>query len=135
MAQIGYDAQSDLENTADSVFCAHGAGFIVPWDQVFSYMHLPPVLGQDKSGEEWYPGQWLPDAANFHAKTGRKKPGSARKRLTESLTGHTMLIRKTKMPAQRTAIKEAHHRKQSRFCFRRWEAEGCRRGISAGGRL
>lgn len=42
VAQIGYDAQSDLENTADSVFCAHGAGFIVPWDQVFSYMHLPP---------------------------------------------------------------------------------------------
>lgn len=107
VAQIGYDAQSDLENTADSVFCAHGAGFIVPWDQVFSYMHLPPVPGQDKSGEEWYPGQWLPDAANFHAKTGRKKPGSARKRLTESLTGHTMLIRKTKMPAQRTAIKRS----------------------------
>ena len=73
VAQIGYDAQSDLENTADSVFCAHGAGFIVPWDQVFSYMHLPPVLGQDKSGEEWYPGQWLPDAANFHAKTGEKE--------------------------------------------------------------
>lgn len=95
------------ENTADSVFCAHGAGFIVPWDQVFSYMHLPPVPGQDKSGEEWYPGQWLPDAANFHAKTGRKKPGSARKRLTESLTGHTMLIRKIKEPAQRTAIKRS----------------------------
>ena len=73
VAQIGYDAQSDLENTADSVFCAHGAGFIVPWDQVFSYMHLPSVLGQDKSGEEWYPGQWLPDAANFHAKTGEKE--------------------------------------------------------------
>ena len=73
VAQIGYDAQSDLENTADSVFCAHGAGFIVPWDQVFSYMHLPPVLGQDKSGEEWYPGQWLPDAANFHAKTGEEE--------------------------------------------------------------
>ena len=73
VAQIGYDAQSDLENTADSVFCAHGAGFIVPWDQVFSYMHLPPVPGQDKSGEEWYPGQWLPDAANFHAKTGEEE--------------------------------------------------------------
>ena len=40
---------------------------------VFSYMHLPPVLGQDKSGEEWYPGQWLPDAANFHAKTGEEE--------------------------------------------------------------
>ena len=37
---IGYDADSDLENTADSVFCAHGAGFAVRWDQVKGYMHL-----------------------------------------------------------------------------------------------
>ena len=73
VAQTGYDPERDLSHPADSVFCAHGAGFIVPWDQVFSYMHLPPVLGQDKSGEEWYPGQWLPDAANFHAKTGEEE--------------------------------------------------------------
>ena len=37
---IGYDAERDLQNTADSVFCAHGAGFIVKWDQVEEYMHL-----------------------------------------------------------------------------------------------
>lgn len=36
-----YDPQADLENTPDSVFCAYGAGFTVPWDQVESYMHLP----------------------------------------------------------------------------------------------
>ena len=36
----GYDAERDLANTADSVFCAHGAGFIVKWDQVEDYMHL-----------------------------------------------------------------------------------------------
>ena len=38
--RIGYDAERDLQNTADSVFCAHGAGFIVKWDQVEEYMHL-----------------------------------------------------------------------------------------------
>ena len=42
--QIGYDADSDLENAADSVFCTHGAGFLVRWDEVPKYMHLPPSL-------------------------------------------------------------------------------------------
>lgn len=39
--RIGYDAESDLDNTASSVFCFRGAGFTVPWDEVPSYMHLP----------------------------------------------------------------------------------------------
>ena len=37
---MGYDPESDLENTPDSVFCAHGAGFTVKWHQVKEYMHL-----------------------------------------------------------------------------------------------
>lgn len=37
---IGYSADADLENSADSVFCAHGAGFVVPWNEVKDYMHL-----------------------------------------------------------------------------------------------
>ena len=39
-----YDPEADLENTPDSVFCAHGAGFNVKWDQVPEYMHLSSVL-------------------------------------------------------------------------------------------
>lgn len=35
-----YDAEADLENTADSVFCSHGAGFVVPWYEVEDYAHL-----------------------------------------------------------------------------------------------
>ena len=42
--KAGYDPQADLENSPDSIFCAHGAGFPVPWDQVPRYMHLPSVL-------------------------------------------------------------------------------------------
>lgn len=38
--EIGYDASADLEYTADSVFCGHGAGFVVPWDQVYDHMHI-----------------------------------------------------------------------------------------------
>ena len=40
VAEIGYDSESDLENPTGSVFCAYGAGFIVPWYQVEEYMHL-----------------------------------------------------------------------------------------------
>ena len=43
-AELGYDAESDTENPADSVFCAHGAGYNVRWDQVPEYMHLDSCL-------------------------------------------------------------------------------------------
>ncbi|MBQ7046811.1 MAG: NYN domain-containing protein, partial [Oscillospiraceae bacterium] len=42
--QIGYDCDSDVENTADSVFCSHGAGFVVKWNEVEEHMHLESVL-------------------------------------------------------------------------------------------
>ena len=38
---LGYDAEVDLDNTPSSVFCSHGAGFAVPWEEVPDYMHLP----------------------------------------------------------------------------------------------
>ena len=40
IAAAGYDPEADLANTPDSVFCAHGAGFNVKWNQVPEYMHL-----------------------------------------------------------------------------------------------
>lgn len=49
---IGYEPERDLENTADSVFCAHGAGFVVPYEQVKDYMHLESVLSADKETKE-----------------------------------------------------------------------------------
>lgn len=48
IAAIGYDCDGDRENSADSVFCSHGAGFIVPWDKVCEHMHLPSCL-EEKS--------------------------------------------------------------------------------------
>jgi len=43
-----YDPEADLENTPDSVFCAHGAGFTVKWHQVKDYMHLDSGLKEQK---------------------------------------------------------------------------------------
>ncbi|MBE6552036.1 MAG: GTP-binding protein [Ruminococcaceae bacterium] len=47
-----YDPVSDVANTADSVFCSHGAGFIVPWDKVTEYMHLEASLKPDKTEDD-----------------------------------------------------------------------------------
>lgn len=38
--EIGYRVDEDTENTADSVFCSHGAGYLVPWDQVDDHVHI-----------------------------------------------------------------------------------------------
>lgn len=43
---IGYDSETDLENPTSSVFCAHGAGFIVPWNEVYDYMHVESPLNR-----------------------------------------------------------------------------------------
>lgn len=40
-AEIGYEPERDTENPAGSVFCSHGAGFPVPWQEADRYMHLP----------------------------------------------------------------------------------------------
>ncbi len=42
--QAGYDFDLDLQDPAGSVFCSHGAGFTVPWDQVKQYMHVASPL-------------------------------------------------------------------------------------------
>lgn len=47
---MGYYPEADIENTADSVFCSHGAGFVVPWNEVINYMHLP-YFGDTKEEE------------------------------------------------------------------------------------
>jgi len=40
IAEIGYDCDADVDNTADSVFCSHGAGVLVKWDEAPSRMHV-----------------------------------------------------------------------------------------------
>ena len=49
---VGYEPEHDLDNPADSVFCAHGAGFVVPWEQVRSHMHVDSGWGKTAKTEE-----------------------------------------------------------------------------------
>ena len=49
--QIGYDSERDIDNPTGSVFCAHGAGFLVKWDEVPEYMHIKEDFLSEGSDE------------------------------------------------------------------------------------
>lgn len=60
VAEAAYSPEADLENTPDSVFCAHGAGFVVPWDKVPEYMHLEGISDEtDPEAEAEAPPQLI----------------------------------------------------------------------------
>ncbi len=46
IAAVGYQPEQDTDNPSSSVFCSHGAGFIVPWNQVSDYMHVESVFSK-----------------------------------------------------------------------------------------
>jgi predicted RNA-binding protein with PIN domain len=85
MEAIGYEAESDLENPCSSVFCAHGAGFVVEWNQVESYMHLEPALkkgwrladgsvyGMDEDGDAAQ--DFAEDAGGFSVRYSERNSG------------------------------------------------------------
>ena len=52
--KIGYDCNADTENPSSSVFCSHGTGFVVPWDEVFGYMHIEGLNLNKEEDESEY---------------------------------------------------------------------------------
>lgn len=96
---IGYDPELDPANPTGSVFCTHGAGFIVGWDEVKNYMHLESYLKQreNSSGEEsqdkavykeekWISPEEIDRIMNktFYANQGKKSLWKKRKSAKES---------------------------------------------------
>ena len=87
LKRIGYDSERDIGNPTNSVFCAHGAGFFVEWDEVKDYMHVESYLqkkdllsgetaqNQDSSSEErWISLEEIDQIINktFYANQGKK---------------------------------------------------------------
>lgn len=66
VADCGYDPEADLENPTGSVFCAHGAGFVVPWNEVKDYMQVESPLKVSEKGLE----------AGENKENSRKPPGA-----------------------------------------------------------
>lgn len=67
IAESGYQPQHDLDNPADSVFCAHGAGFVVSWADVRSHMHVDSGWGKSQRPAEAAPAPSPRRAAAYRA--------------------------------------------------------------------
>ncbi len=80
MEQAGYEPLRDLENTPDSVFCAHGAGFVVPWDRVPDYMHLPAADLAQWNRNRAEGGELCSENEGFGSQTSRGTEGSISRR-------------------------------------------------------
>lgn len=63
--QIGYDSERDIDNPTGSVFCAHGAGFLVKWDEVPEYMHIKEDFLSEESDEISEEEQTITGNAHF----------------------------------------------------------------------
>lgn len=71
--EIGYNCDSDVENSCDSVFCSHGAGFVVKWDQVFEYMHIPLLKTEAEKKEEAEKSVSVPVRTQYHGSVEQDK--------------------------------------------------------------
>lgn len=67
IAESGYQPQHDLDNPADSVFCAHGAGFVVSWADVRSHMHVDSGWGKSQRPADAVPAPSPRRAAAYRA--------------------------------------------------------------------
>ena len=72
--ETGYDPVADLENSPDSIFCSHGAGFLVPWDRVPDFMHLEGAGDIDSDDEDGIPED---DSALYSAGSFADRAGTA----------------------------------------------------------
>lgn len=97
--KVSYDCERDVENTPDSVFCAHGSGFIVKWDEVKEHMHVESVLqvknhGMNETGQEHGRNQ---------TKEGGKEYYAEEKEL-EAIFERTFGPVRRRLPAQETRV-------------------------------
>ena len=74
MERTGYDPARDADNPADSVFCSHGSGFVVPWDRVPDYMHLPFSWMGEEMGNGFYDENDLRSSAGLSGASGNGNP-------------------------------------------------------------
>ncbi len=93
IAEKGYDSEADLKNPTGSVFCAHGSGFVVPWDEVERYMHLELAWHPEKKGAKAVRGGGSIGALNGGSpsqgirNTGMSDRGNVAQGSAESLNG------------------------------------------------
>lgn len=125
IAAAGYDPEGDTANPVGSVFCAHGAGFVVPWDQVEDYMHLESCLKPCLSEAEE-----LALAAQRLERTARAKREAA---LPEGVTNEELeeIFARTFAANKRERAGYKKSRAENREVTRRWSGPADGGGESA----
>ena len=108
VAQVGYDPERDVENTPDSVFCAHGGGFNVKWDQVRDYMHVD--RGLRLGGETEIPQPTAPAGGQREYRGGSLEQDKELQAIFERTYGkvETKAFQPQKKPA-RTSLDEGKY--------------------------
>ena len=86
---ISYDPEADVENTPDSVFCSHGAGTVVKWNEVENFAHLNPTLGNKESETVTRPRYFSIDDKELEAIMEREFGPVRRRMYTRAQTQET----------------------------------------------
>lgn len=81
--QSGYDPERDTENPTGSVFCAHGAGFVVEWNRVRDYMHVESPLIVDENGVVLQPGAEQGTEETEAAFLGKRREAAEKEKAAE----------------------------------------------------
>lgn len=129
--QTGYEAEHDVANPCGSVFCAHGAGFVVEWDSVEAYMHLESILDSGTfrlaDGSLYQPEKAKQDAkeasGNFAGQYARRA-GAAKSSTAEDFIGQdeieeiftrTFGTKKREKPGWGKTIRSVPHSRETKY--------------------
>ncbi|MDR3543969.1 MAG: TetM/TetW/TetO/TetS family tetracycline resistance ribosomal protection protein [Desulfosporosinus sp.] len=120
----GYDSERDLENPTGSIFCAHGAGFLVDWNAVKDYMHVESYLQKkdDLAGntapnqvsfteERWISLEEIDQIINntFYANQGKKSAWKRRKTAHESYYEPATHVGRQKEPVEEYLLVDGYN--------------------------
>ena len=68
-----YDSDRDTENTADSVFCSHGSGFVVKWEEADAHMHVSTAKKRTEKADAMPPAAVRRSASYFSSSAQEEK--------------------------------------------------------------
>lgn len=114
--QIGYDSEADIANPTGSVFCSHGAGLYVPWNEVSDYMHLDYIYSEKKRKAGASDGFSYDYEENQTFGPGRVM-GGAKKKPSESVSAYELDKELQEIYAREFGMSKADVEEQER---RKW---------------
>ncbi len=117
IAHRGYDPESDLRNPTGSVFCAHGAGFPVPWDRVKDYMHLEQSLSADGSLTDRYEAQ----QSAFEQELARRRQAAMNRQESADSQGGEMFLAKEEVDDILSRALHANSRQEGKRRKEGWQ--------------